>query len=101
MAAQVITWKKKYSQYQENQPLLGKAWYNNFMSHHQDILQKDKACTKDINCQEWVTYKNFRNMYESVYETMCLAGVAKKLPEAVWFDCDRNIVLNEEEAFGE
>jgi hypothetical protein len=32
---------------------------------------------------------------------MVRAGVAKKLPEAVWFDEDGNIVLNEEEAFRE
>jgi hypothetical protein len=40
-------------------------------------------------------------MYDSVYETMVKAGVAEKLPEVVWFDRDGNIVLNEEEAFGE
>jgi hypothetical protein len=39
-------------------------------------------------------------MYDCVYETMVKAGVAEKLPEAVWFDREGNIVLNEEEAFG-
>jgi hypothetical protein len=103
VAAQVINWKKKYSQYYNNQPLLGKNWYNaSFMVRHHEILRRGKARTKDINRQEWVTYKNFSNMYETVYETMVRAGVAKKLPEAVWFDEDSsNIVLNEEEAFGE
>jgi hypothetical protein len=71
------------------------------MTRNQDILRKGKARTKDINQQEWVTYENFANMYESVYETMVKAGVATKLPEAVWFDRDGNIVLNEEQAFGE
>jgi hypothetical protein len=43
----------------------------------------------------------FSNIDEAVYETMVMANVATKLPEAVWFDCDGHIVFNEEEAFGE
>jgi hypothetical protein len=35
--------RTKYSQYSNNQPLLGKVWYNAFMSHHHDILRKGKA----------------------------------------------------------
>jgi hypothetical protein len=101
VAVRVIAWKKKYSHYYDDRPLLGKGWYNAFMSRHHDILRKGKARTKDMNRQEWVTYENFKNMYEAVYETMVMAGVAKKLPEAVWFDRDGKIVFNEEEAFGE
>jgi hypothetical protein len=82
-------------------PLLGKNWHNAFMLRHREILWKGKACTKDINHQEWGTYENLSNMYKAVYKTMVTAGVSKKLPEAVWFDHDGNIVLNEEEAFGE
>jgi hypothetical protein len=101
VAAQVISWKKKDSLYNDNQPLLGKKnWYNTFMSHHHDILWKSKARTKDINCQEWVMYENFSNMYKAVYKIMVMAGVAKKPPEAVWFDRAGHIVFNEEEAFG-
>jgi hypothetical protein len=37
MAARVIAWKKKYSQYYKNQLLLGQGWYHAFMSHHHDI----------------------------------------------------------------
>jgi hypothetical protein len=91
MAVQVICWKKKYSQYHNNQPLLGKNWYKTFMLCHYDIIWKGKACTKDINHQEWVMYENVSNMYEAVYETMVTAGVTKKLPEAVWLDQDGKI----------
>jgi hypothetical protein len=98
----VNAWKREYSHYHDNQPLLaGKGWYDRFMMRNQDILQKGKARSKDINQKEWVTYDNFSQIYDSVYEMMVKAAVAEKLPEAVWFDHDGNIVLNEEEAFGE
>jgi hypothetical protein len=45
--------------------------------------------------------RKFQEHVRTVYKTMVLASVAKKLPEAVWFDCDGKIVFNEEEAFGE
>jgi hypothetical protein len=101
VAAKVVCSKKKYSQYSNNQPLLGKAGHNTFMSRHHDILRKGEACTKYINHQEWVMYESFSKMYKAVYKMMVTAGVAKKLPEAVWwFDQDGHIVFNEEEAFG-
>jgi hypothetical protein len=32
VAAQVVAWKRKYSHYYDNQPLLGgKGWYDSFM----------------------------------------------------------------------
>ena len=92
--------KKKHSRHSDNQPLLGKNWYNGFMQRHKDILRKGRARTKDINRQAWVTYENFSNMYDTVYDTMVKAGVAKKLPEAVWRDRDGFIVPTEEDAFG-
>jgi hypothetical protein len=46
------------------------------MARHHDILRKGKAHTRDIDRQEWVTNENSSNMYEAVYETMVMAGVA-------------------------
>jgi hypothetical protein len=60
-------WKKKFSQYHDNQPLLGKGWYDNFMMQNQDVLRKGRAKSRDINRKEWVTYENFLNMYDSIY----------------------------------
>jgi hypothetical protein len=86
VAAKVIAWKEKFSHYEDNQPLLGKGWYGNYMMKNQYVLWKGRAKSRDSNPKEWVTYKNCSNKYNCAFETMVKAGVAEKLPEAVWFD---------------
>jgi hypothetical protein len=61
---------------------------------------RGKGSIKDIKRQTWCTYQNFSNIYDSVYETMCLAKVAIKLDDEVMYDFDGNVVDYPEICFG-
>jgi hypothetical protein len=84
----------------EQQRLLGKAWYKGFMFRHKDKLKRGKCRIKDVNRHTWCTYENFANMYEGVYDAMVSAGVAEKLDHEVMLDFDGNEVDDESQMFG-
>ncbi len=92
-------WKKAHCYFYEGQPLLGISWYHRFIQCNSDKLTQKKALIRDVQRETWVTYENFQNMYECVYNQMVIAGVARKLPEKVYYDRDGAIV-DEEKAFG-
>jgi hypothetical protein len=96
----VKDWKKKFSQFNDEQELVSDAWYQGFLNRNKLVLNRVRARMKDINRVEWVTYANFEQMYESVYQKMIDAKVAVRLPEPVWFNRKGEIVDNEEDSFG-
>jgi hypothetical protein len=98
--AKVKAWKRKFSQFNEYQELIGDGWYQGFLARNADVLYRVQARMKDINRVAWVTYANFEKMYEKVYQGMIDAKVAVRLPEPVWFNREGEIVDNEEDSFG-
>jgi hypothetical protein len=77
--------KRKIAINNENQ-VLGKAWYNGFMKRNKEKLKRGKCKIKDIKRNTWVTYENFSNMYDCVYDSMVEAGIAEKVEEELLFD---------------
>jgi hypothetical protein len=56
--------------------IVRKRWYRNFMVRSSHKLKRAKYKVMDANRHTNCTYKNFNNMYSSVYEHMVEAGVA-------------------------
>ncbi len=99
MEEKVIAWKKAHCSNYEGMPLIGISWYHLCIQRNSDKLTWKKALIRDVQCETWVMYKNFQNMYECVYNQMVIAGVARKIPEKVYRDRDGAIV-DEETPFG-
>ena len=62
---------------------LGNAWYQGFLSRHEDVLTRNGSEVKDLKRRTWVKSENFQNMYENVYATMVEAGIAEELEEEI------------------
>jgi hypothetical protein len=58
--------------------VVGDKWYTNFIWRDKDELKVGRCRVQDVT---WCTKDHFRNMYDSVYESMVGAGVATKLDE--------------------
>jgi hypothetical protein len=52
------------------------------------------------NRSTYCTYKNFANMYGSVYDKMVEAGVAVKFEKELMFDKERNKTNDPEKMYG-
>jgi hypothetical protein len=48
-----------------------------------DLSSRSGSVIKDIKQRIWVTFENYKNMYEKVYKTMVKAGIKKEVKEAI------------------
>ena len=70
---------------------MGNSWYYGFMSPHKDeIKRKAKVRLQDQKHHQWVTYDNFTDMYNCVYERIVSAAIAQKVEEQKTYSADRN-----------
>lgn len=70
-ADKVIAWKKKYSHPRnEGNLLVGNGWFDGFMACKKEYLKSKKALIRNVKCNTWVTYDNFKAMYENIYDRM-------------------------------
>jgi hypothetical protein len=72
----VNTWKRRYSDFNDTQELLGAGWYRGLIKRNRFVLNRVRAHMKDINQVLWCTYANFKVMYNSIYQRMIDAKVA-------------------------
>ncbi len=69
------------------------------MKRNRNMLVSRRGQKYALDCQNWTTYANFKNMCDHTLEEMCTAGVALKLEVPTWQDRYGNI-CHKEAAFG-
>jgi len=78
---------------------LGAGYWRGFMSRNRHELETKHRTKFSSLRSKWCTYENFEWMYDSVYEEMIHAGVARHLDEPVWMN-EKGEIVDEEDAFG-
>jgi hypothetical protein len=100
----VIWFLRKYTQWCDGRdsdcPILGRGYWRGFMERNGHLIIGKKGQKFAIDCHKWSSYLNISQMYDFVYDEMVDAGVAEKLPEAVWMDKEGNEVEDEADAYG-
>jgi hypothetical protein len=66
MEEKAIARKKAHCSYYEGMLLLGISWYHLFIQCNSDKLTRKKALIRDVQCETWVMYESFQNMFECV-----------------------------------
>ena len=61
--------------------LLGVGYSNGFCKHYKHQLVSKRGVQFGHNRSEWCKHNNFKIMYDLVYESTEIAGVAEKLPQ--------------------
>ena len=64
--------------------LLGVGYWHGFRKRYKHQLVSKRGVQFGHNRSEWCKYNNFKIMYDLVYESMEIAGVAEKLPQPEW-----------------
>jgi hypothetical protein len=63
------------------------------------LFRSEKGVKVDNKRAEWCNYLNIKEMYDDIYNNLCLAGHAVQHLEPVCRDESGNIVESEEKAF--
>lgn len=71
----------KIDQDEDDLGRVGYRYVTGFMKRWQHILDSGKGCRFELDRSQWTTYKNFRDMYDDIEETLVACGVAEKLEE--------------------
>jgi len=79
---------------------LGLGYWRSFMKRNAHLIRSKKGVKFDNKRAEWCNYLNIKEMYDEIYNNLCLAGHAVEHPEPVWRDESGTIVESEEKAFG-
>jgi hypothetical protein len=72
--------------------ILRRRWYEGFLKRYSDKILRGTGAVSNIKRHTWCTYQNFCDVYDCIYDAMCLAKVAVELEERVMYDIDGNIV---------
>ena len=80
--------------------LLGVGYWRGFSRRYKHQLVSKRGVQFGHNRSEWCKYTNFKIMYDLVYESMEIAGVAEKLPQPEWQN-ELGEKVGEENAVGE
>ncbi len=70
------------------------------MKRNAHLIRAKKGVKFDNKRAEWCNYLNIEEMYEEIYQNLCIAGHACEHPELLWRDKNGNVVESKENAFG-
>ena len=70
------------------------------MGRNRHILASKKGVKFESKRADWCTYREFKTMYNEIYEQMVEKGIAIKLLQKRFLSKGGEVVENEEEAFG-
>ena len=103
LAAEIISgteYEKELLEYKhkrniQSKSICGRAWYTGFIKRNHDQIKRARCKVRDQQRLTWCIHENFKNMYDSVYDKMVMAGVAEKVNHQLMFDKDGNEVNDE------
>ena len=75
-------------------------YWRNFLERHGDKITMKKGKKYSLDRANWTHYQHFQAMYDHIEEELVSAGLATKLPEPIWVDCNGNEVADETKAKG-
>lgn len=79
---------------------VGRNYWGSFYKRNKDKLATQRAKKFEMNRKNWTKYRFFQQMFDSVYNVMIDAGLAKKLRHPIWMDKEGKPVLDEVDGFG-
>ena len=90
----LVEFKKKYSHGKDG--TVGYGYWRHFKKRNKHLIRSKRDAKYELNCANWSTYANFKQMYDQVYEQMEDAGAAVKLSLPRWMDRVGNDVSKED-----
>ena len=78
---------------------VGQSYWRAFLKMNAHKFISKCGQKYELDCQNWITYANFVDMYDQCIEQMLRAGVAKKRAKPTWMD-HKGYECNKSQAYG-
>ena len=75
---------------------VGAKYWRGFRKRHAHLLENKKGEKFELDRSNWLTYQNFRSMYDMIEDKLVECGIAKKI-DPVWMSKEGEVLESEED----